>query len=44
VSSNADGKKVIAVDHGGTFNMYDFNNGGQESDNINTLVIFDTEE
>jgi hypothetical protein len=44
VSSNEGGKKVIVVDHGGTFNMYDFNDGGQGSDNGNTLVIFDTEE
>jgi hypothetical protein len=44
VSSNAGGKKVIVVDHGGTFNMYDFNSGGQGSDDGNTLIIFDTDE
>jgi hypothetical protein len=43
-SSSADGKKVIVVDSGGTFDMFDFNNGGQGEDNGKTLVIFDTED
>jgi hypothetical protein len=43
-SSNINGKKVVVVDHGGKFNTYNFNNGGQGYDNGNTLVIFNTAE
>jgi len=43
-SSNAGNKKVVVLDHGGTFNLYDFRWGGQGEDNGNTLVIFNTDD
>ena len=42
VNSESNGKKVVVVTSGGTYNMYDFRNGGQGEDNGNTLVIFNT--
>ena len=42
--SNIGGKKVEVVTSGGTYNMYDFNNGGQGEDNGNTVIIFNTSQ
>ena len=36
--------KVVVQTMGGTYNMYDFNPGGQGEDNGKTLVIFNTDE
>lgn len=41
-SSTSGGYKVVVMTSGGTFNTYNFRNGGQGSDNGNTLVIFNT--
>jgi hypothetical protein len=41
-SSTSGSFKVVVMTTGGTFNTYSFNNGGQGSDNGNTLVIFNT--
>ena len=43
-SSQSGNYKVVVVDHGGTFDVYDFNSNGQEADNGNTLAIFNTAE
>ena len=43
-SSNINGKKVVVMTRGGTFDTYDFRPGGQGEDNGNTLVIFNTSE
>jgi hypothetical protein len=42
VGSEADGFKVVVLSTGGTYNLYDFRNGGQGEDNGSTLVIFNT--
>jgi len=44
VSSSEGNKKVVVMTQGGTYNTFDFNNGGQGEDNGNTLVIFNTDE
>ena len=38
------GYKVVVLDYGGTFDLYDFNNGGQGEDNGKTLIIFKTSQ
>jgi hypothetical protein len=38
------GKKVVVLTKGGTYNLYDFRNGGQGEDNGNTIVIFNTSD
>ena len=43
-SSDINGKKVIVMTSGGTFDLYDFVPNGQADDNGNTLVIFNTED
>ena len=43
-SSYINGKKVVVMTSGGTFDTYDFKPGGQAEDNGNTLVIFNTSE
>lgn len=39
-----DDYKVVVLNEGGTYNTYDFRNGGQGEDNGKTLVIFNTDE
>lgn len=43
-SSQEGDHKVVVVNKGGTYNLYDFNNGGQGYDRGKTLVIFNTSE
>ena len=39
-SGESNGKKVVVLTKGGTFDTYSFNQGGQGENNDNTLVIF----
>jgi hypothetical protein len=43
-NSTIQGKKVVVVTRGGTYNTYDFNNGGQGEDDGNTVVVFNTDQ
>ena len=43
-SYESNGFKVVVLTNGGTFNTYDFRNGGQGEDNGKTLVIFNTSD
>lgn len=43
-SSTSGNYKVVVVNYGGEFDMYDFRNGGQGEDNGVTLAIFNTDE
>jgi len=42
VTSTSGAYKVVVVNYGGTFNLYDFRSNGQGNDGGKTLVIFNT--